>query len=126
MATGMLEEFGYAIEEKSISSARHFQVPRKTTSLLMLESEADYARFNIAIENDEKTVNSSTVNGILETLLKNLEKSLGNSKSKFGAWLEKLKKIPGLSFATSKDLVALIGNTPEAQFLVQQESLSMR
>src|SRR5690606_31955000 len=50
VAVGQLEDLGAAVEDVAVAYARHFRVPGQTCSLLMLESDADYQRFNIRPE----------------------------------------------------------------------------
>ncbi|MEO8499154.1 MAG: hypothetical protein ABI614_29155, partial [Planctomycetota bacterium] len=47
VAVGQLEDLGSSLEDVSVAYARHFRVTGQTCSLLMLDSEADYQRFNI-------------------------------------------------------------------------------
>ena len=52
IAVGQLESLGGQVFDVAASYARHFRVTGDTCSLLMLESEADYQRFDIKPQED--------------------------------------------------------------------------
>ena len=52
VAVGQLEALGDESVDVSSAYARHFRVTGRTCSLLMLESEEDYQRFDIVPEED--------------------------------------------------------------------------
>ncbi|MGD0900928.1 MAG: autotransporter-associated beta strand repeat-containing protein, partial [Thermoguttaceae bacterium] len=56
VAVGQLEGLAEATEPTATAYACHFRVTGQTCSLLMLESEQDYARFNIKPEEDDFVV----------------------------------------------------------------------
>jgi hypothetical protein len=98
LATNQLEEFGFPTEEYAIAYATHYGIPGKTCSFVMLESDADYERYNIKPENELFIVKNNPVHGIIEKLMIEITSSLGNPKSIFSNWLKKLSKTPGLTF----------------------------
>ena len=122
-ATEILEEFDYATEKKSVAYAKHFGVPGKTCSLLMLETEEDYKEYNIAATEDAFVVKASPVNDILDEVLKNIEEMLGSAKNKFKNWLGKLTVMDGIDFQIPASMDIVIEKIPESNFLVKQQEL---
>lgn len=65
-AVAMLETQGNERSEDAFALARHFRVPRETASLLMLESEEDYYRYDVDGPSFfDRKASSVTVNGWL-------------------------------------------------------------
>lgn len=117
-ATEHLEEFEDATLDFSTAYSTHFRVPGKTCSFLMLESEEDYARYNIKPETNAYVVRSSSVNSLVDEVLKNVKKTLGNAKLNFIHWVEKLEKFEGLNFEIPTAFQLILDQTPEANFKV--------
>jgi tetratricopeptide (TPR) repeat protein len=124
IATETLEEFDYATEKKSIAYARHFAVPGKTCSLLMLETEEDYQEYNITSTEDAYVVNSTQVSQIVADVLQEMKAMLASAKSQFTQWLNKVSRMNGAAFEIPVSMEMLVENTPEAAFRVEQMSLS--
>jgi len=59
VAVGQLEDFRGATEEVAVAYARHFRVTGRNCSLLMLETEQDYKRFEIKPQEDRFVVKTS-------------------------------------------------------------------
>ncbi len=126
IATETLEEFDYATEKKSIAYAKHFGVPGKSCSLLMLETEEDYQEYNITSTEDAYVVNSTTVTGILADVMKEMKSMLSSAKSNFTQWLNRISHMDGISFDIPASMEMLVEKTPEAAFRVEQLSLSCK
>ncbi|MFT5917992.1 MAG: hypothetical protein ACI81T_004509, partial [Bacteroidia bacterium] len=126
MATSILEEFNGATEKESIAYARHFSVPGKTCSLLMLETEEDYKQYEIDNSDNSTVVMSSTVNQLLSEILLVIENLLANPKKKFENWLQKLTKTDGMSLELSTSLLNVIEQTPTDKFIVNQRQISSK
>ena len=124
-ATQSLEEFGDFTEKESIAYARHFIVPGKTCSLLMLEGARDYKRFGINPENDAIIVESTTVSSMIHKILADIEKDLGSAKRKFSNWMKKLQNQDGFSFNPPAALKRVVEKTPEESFRVHQKPLEI-
>lgn len=111
IATRQLEDLGDTTEEPSKAYAMHFRVVGKTCSLLMLESEQDYQRFNIKPEDHSRFIQSRTATSIIEGVLAQAAKVLGDPKAAFTSWLRKMKTMPGVELtlppAFEKELAAL-------------------
>ncbi len=124
IATEILEEFDYVTEKKSIAYAKHFGVPGKTCSLLMLETEQDYRQYNITATEDAFVVKSSTVNQIIRNVLNNIDEMLSSAKNKFKNWLKKLENMDGMNFTIPASLEIIVDNTPENKFSIRQKAMN--
>ncbi len=123
IAVGQLESFGMASEEISKAYATHFRVPGKTDSLVMLESERDYRRFDIEPEEDAFVVKSTPVKEYIASLLHEIVADLGNPKVSFLSRLEKMEKMPGFRFETPRAFKIALRIIPEDKFNVTARPL---
>lgn len=123
LATTMLEEFDYVTEKESIAYAKHFKVPGKTCSLLMLETEDDYQQYNIKAGEEAFVVQNTLVSTCIAAILKDIDQVLGNAKLGFSRWLKELEKQPGVEFALPAYLSILVDKVPADQFVVKQAPL---
>ncbi|MGK0390666.1 MAG: hypothetical protein ACI94Y_003426 [Maribacter sp.] len=126
MATEHLEEFDYATEKYSVSYAKHFKVPGKTCSMLMLETEEEYEEYNISLTEDQFVVNSSSVVEIIQNTLSKIGETLGSAKVKFQNWLDKLERMPGIEFEKSAALEMICERLDETDYLVESKGLSSK
>jgi hypothetical protein len=104
IAVGQLEDLGAAAENTAAPYAVHFRVVGQTCSLLMLDTEEDYARYNIKPEEDALVVKGTLAAAKIAQVLTEQGESLGDPKKAFIAWLRKLEKAPGMTFALSEAL----------------------
>ena len=118
VAVGQLEGFGTATEEYSKAYATHFRVTGRTCSLLMLETEEDYKRFNINPEEDAFVVKGNPAGPIVAKVLREIGQSLGNAKVAFLAWLKKLERAPGIEFKVPTALRMALSAMPDESFVV--------
>ncbi|OJJ23179.1 hypothetical protein BKI52_02150 [marine bacterium AO1-C] len=122
IGTTQLEELGYLAEKEAIQYAVYYQVPGQTCSLVMLESERDYQRFKIKKGGDVEFIKKNTVNELLQKLLANKGKQLGDAKGEFLHFLSKLGKLQGeedaFEFKLPANMKALIDKTPADYFQV--------
>lgn len=119
IAVDQLEEFLGFTDTFAESYARHFRVTGKTTSLLMLETEADYRRFGIRPQNDASVVKASPAAELLAKALKELANVLGDAKF---AFLERTARKHELSSA----LRVLLSQLPGSAFRVDVPQLATR
>ena len=126
IAVEHLEELSRATEEYSVPYACHFRVPGQTSSLLMLESEADYKRFNIKPQEHAFVVKAKPATSILATVLKKIGDTLSDPKATFMAWLERMKGMPGVKFTVSTALKMALQQMPRASFDVQVPALAVK
>ncbi|MFH1532777.1 MAG: hypothetical protein ABIK09_18800, partial [Pseudomonadota bacterium] len=123
VAVGQLESFGAAAEDVAGAYARHFRVVGQTTSLLMLESEADYQRYDIKPEEDAFLVKGTLAGARVTKILAEIGDALGDPKAAFEAWLEKLTKMPGMEFEIPAALKVVLEQLPAASFRVSAPPL---
>jgi hypothetical protein len=123
VAVGQLEDLGSRVEDVAIAYARHFRVTGQTCSLLMLESDRDYKRFNIKPEDDSFVVRTSPSANLITAKLDELAAHLGNAKSAMTDWLKKLEQTPGMQFKVPTALRLVLDRLPEDAFEVKQTRL---
>jgi hypothetical protein len=89
VATNQLEDVcgvTAAVEPVATAYARHFRVTGRTCSLLMLESEQDYARFNIKPEEDSFVVKDRPAGMIVAKAVTETTAAVSDPKASFLAW----------------------------------------
>lgn len=118
VAVGQLEDLGSNLESVATAYARHFRVTGRTCSLLMLESEADYQRFQIKPEDDAFVVRSTPSAELITRKLDELVGKLADAKEAFLNRLNRLQKTPGLQFEIPAALQVLIDRLPKERFEV--------
>jgi tetratricopeptide (TPR) repeat protein len=126
IAVNQLESFASATETMSKAYATHFRITGQTSSLLMLETEADYLRFNIKPEEDAFVVKSKLVNVAIAKVLKQIGDSLGDPKAAFLAWLAKLEKMPGLNLSLPAAFKIVLEQMPRQAFVVYAKPLQAK
>ena len=124
VAVGQLESFDAAAEDVAGAFARHFRVVGKTTSLLMLESDEDYQRYNIRPEEDAFLVKGTPAGALISKILAEIGDALGDPKAAFLAWLEKLRRMPGMEFELPAALKVVLEQLPADSFRVDAPRLS--
>ncbi len=118
VATGQLESLAEATEETSKAYATHFRVTGRTCSLLMLETEEDYKRFNIKPEEDAFVVKATPASDAVVKALASIGEALGDPKAGFLAWLKKMEGMPGVEFKVPAALRLALDGMPAAAFAV--------
>ncbi len=126
VAVNQLEEFENATEEFSKAYASHFRVTGRTCSLLMLESEEDYERFNIQPEEDAFVVKGNPASTLIGNALEEIAEALGDPKASFLAWLKKMERIPGAEFEISTAFQMALDGMPREVFAVAPAPLSCK
>ena len=119
VAVGQLEDLADANEPVARSYARHFRVTGRTCSLLMLDTEADYARFQIKPEEEDAyAVKVMPASEVVSKALEELSVGVGNPKSAFMAWFRNLTEKSGPRFALPSSLEIALRAMPEASFVI--------
>lgn len=126
VAVGQLEDLAAAAEGVSVAYARHFRVTGRTCSLLMLESEADYRRFNIKPEDDAFVVKSSRADEVILKTFDEMAERLGDPKQSLLDWLTKLERLRGVGFKASTAFRLAIEHMPPDAFDVQTPRLECK
>jgi len=126
IATGQLEEFLEATTNTATAYARHFRVTGQSCSLLMLETEEDYLRFNIKPEEDAYVVRRAPAGAVVQQALADIAQLLGDPKASMLAWLEKLPELPGVEFSMPLALKMTVDQLPPSAFAVHPAPLKCK
>jgi len=123
VAVGQLEDLADATETVAAAYARHFRVTGRTCSLLMLESEQDYARFQIKPEEDVFVVKDRPASAIVAKAVAESDGLAGDPKATFLAWFRTLEHAPGIRFDLPASLSIALEGLPKGSFTVSSEPL---
>ena len=126
LAVNQIENFDFITKKLSEAYAVAYKVPGKTCSMLMLENEEDYKRYNINLKKDLNIVKDNKVNVIVHNAINKLTESEGLEKDKFLNQLSKLSNTIDVSFELSETIKALIDNTPAEDFRIEPEQIICR
>lgn len=99
VAVEQLEGLGQDVVDVASAYARHFRITGRTCSLLMLESEEDYQRFNIRPREDRFVVQSKAADSIVRSVLQDQASELVDPKQQLMSWIERLENMPGMQFS---------------------------
>ena len=95
VATSQLEDVcsvAATAEPVATAYARHFRVTGRTCSLLMLETEQDYARFNIKPEEDSFVVKDRPADPIVAKAVAETTAAMSDPKANFLAWYRRVRE----------------------------------
>ncbi|MRG97230.1 DUF2135 domain-containing protein [Polyangium spumosum] len=126
IAVAQIEELAPATEVMAKAYSIHFRVPGKTSSLLMLESEADYQRFGIVPEDFARTIKSAAASRVVEDTLALSASALGNPKATFLRWIDGLPQTPGVNVAVPTGFRRALDQMPEESFRVDAAPLVVK
>jgi len=118
VATGQLEDLQSTTEELSRAYACHFRVTGQTCSLLMLETEEDYLRFNIRPQEDAFVVQGSPAAAKIAETLTAIGRTLGDPKVAFLNWLKQMEKLPNANFEVPTAFRLALEKMPTESFAV--------
>jgi len=119
IAVAQLESIA-ALERKVASAfANHFRVPGKSSSLLMLESEADYKRYNIKPTADAYVAGHKQVEEIFNKLNNAFASDLSDPKKRLMDQITKLEKIKILKFSLPDAISILLEDMPGSAFEIE-------
>ena len=125
VATNQLEDVSgveQSAEPVATSYARHFRITGRTCSLLMLESEQDYARFNIKPEEDDFVVKERPADPIVSKAIADTVAAMSDPKTNFLAWYNRLAASE-VRFELPASLKVFIDGLPEETFAVFPQPL---
>ncbi len=126
VAVDQLEELGGSIEEFATAYARQFRVTGRTCSLLMLETEEDYKRFNIKPEEDALVVQQKPAAALVTETLTKVAGSLADPKAAILAWLDKMEHMPGVEFKVPTAFRLALEKMPVESFQVAPPRLACK
>lgn len=98
VSVGQLESLGTHIEDVAAAYARHFRITGRTCSLLMLETEADYERFNIVPQEDLFVIKTRNADELVQKTVEEKKAELVSPKVRLVNWIHKLENMPGVTF----------------------------
>lgn len=123
IAVNQLESIA-ALERKVASAfANHFRVPGQSSSLLMLENQTDYQRYNIKPTEDAFIAGHKQVSDIFALLNDGFAKSLSNPKKRILDQIAKLEKMTFINFSLPDAVALLIEDMPKQAFKLDSMKL---
>jgi autotransporter-associated beta strand protein len=125
VATNQLEDVAgveQSAEPVATAYARHFRITGRTCSLLMLESEQDYARFNIKPEEDNFVVRQRPADPIVSKTIADTVAAMSDPKTNFLAWYNRLAASE-VRFDLPAALKVYIDGLPNEAFAVVPQAL---
>jgi len=130
VATAQLEELEGAANAAAEAAARayaiHFRVTGRTCSLLMLESEADYRRYDIRPEDHGRLVQATPAGALVERVRREAHQRLGDPKQAFLGMLARLERTPGVAFRPPAAYLEAVRRLPAEAFAVPSAPLATR
>ncbi|MGA2255804.1 MAG: hypothetical protein ABSG53_14255 [Thermoguttaceae bacterium] len=126
VATSQLEDVcgaAAAAEPVATAYARHFRVTGRTCSLLMLESEQDYARFNIKPEEDSFVVKDRPAGMIVAKIVAETTMAMSDPKAIFMAWYRRVREASEVHFDLPASLDVALEGMPAETFAVTASPL---
>lgn len=123
VAVDQLEDLVTATRPQAVAFARHFRVTGRTCSLVMLETDDDYARAGIGLTEEQdaalvaRTEGGKTVAGALAQM----GKRLGDPKLRVLEELSRLGSMPGVGLQVREDVMKRIRALPSSSFTVSAE-----
>ena len=129
VATSQLEDVcgaAAAAEPVATAYARHFRVTGRTCSLLMLESEQDYARFNIKPEEDSFVVKDRPAGPIVAKVVAEATAAMGDPKASFLAWYRRVRESSEVHFDLPASLDVALEGLPAETFAVTAPPLQCK
>ncbi len=106
----------------SIAYASHFRVVGKSASLVMLESDHDYKRFNIRKGSDAVLVKSEMANAIIKDLNKAFQYGLFTGKDGFIGLLTRLEKTQGVKLKFPDQGKQLVIQLAPSAFMINPDA----
>jgi len=126
IATEQLESLGDLETALATAYANHFRVPGRSSSLLMLESQDDYQRYNITPQQDAYAVQTALVGSVFDRLDSSFAELLADPKRRFLKRIENYASAPGVELEIPEPLQILIRNLPEDVFERPKSLLATR
>ncbi|OIP31722.1 MAG: hypothetical protein AUK47_22025 [Deltaproteobacteria bacterium CG2_30_63_29] len=126
VAVAQLEELGRFATEYAVPYARHFRVTGNSASLLMLETEEDYLRFDIKPEDDWALVQRTQVSALIRDAIAQLGELLGDPRADFLDLLRRIQDTPGTQFAMNIETRKVIEGLPKDAFDVVASMLECK
>ncbi len=118
IAVDQLESIATLEGKVASAFANHFRVPGQFSSLLMLESQADYQRYNIKPTEDAFVAGHKQVSQLFAQLNQGFAQSLSDPKKRLMEKITKLEKMTFINFSLPDAVSLLIEGLPKQVFEV--------
>lgn len=125
VAVNQLESISILQQKVASAFANHFRVPGKSSSLLMLESKADYQRYKIKPKEDAYIVSFRRVSDIFKGLAEGYKDSLTDPKLKMKEFIAKLSKMKNIQFELPDVVSLLLEELPLSAFEIARNNSSV-
>lgn len=125
VAVGQMEELLPATEQAARGYASHFRVTGQSASLLMLETEAEYARLKLDPAADAAAVAGQPASGLVAGALKSMAEALGDPRLGFVEMARGMKR-PPVNLRLPAEIEKAIEGLPSERFAVSVPALAPR
>ena len=116
IAVNQLESLGELEGKVAAAYANYYRVPGRSSSLLMLESNADYERYKINPQQDKFVVKRRVVTSVFESIRENIAAVLSSPKKRFLDMLQNLSNLDMIKFKLPGPAMLMIEYLPESAF----------
>ncbi len=117
LAVGQLEWLGGEARTSATAFANHYRVVGESSSLLMLESEADYERHGITPKDDAALVRSTNVDKtVSEVLAREEAANRGDPKRRFLQRMKRLRELEFMAWSFPKGFDEAVATMPAESF----------
>lgn len=123
IATEQLEALAPLADAEARAYAIHHRVTGKTCSLLMLESEEAYERYEIRPDDEAAKVRANPVESVLQRLDDELARLRSDPRTAFVAWTERLERVSGVEFRDLERVRRAAGTLPIEAFELGPDAL---
>ncbi len=124
IAVDHLEELLGSTRPFAEAYARHFRVAGKSTSLLMLESEADYEQHGIVPRDDLGAIKERTVKVAMLNAFDEMALRLGDARAALFYIIEELGTMPGVEAKLPEKLMEALKDLPREAFEMKSSDLA--
>lgn len=124
IATAQIEELGEAKDSPAQAYATHFRVVGSTCSLLMLDTEEDYERFDIRPADEAARVKTEFASEYVARARAERVRAANDPRAELLACLRRMESTPGLTFAPPPGLLDAISRMPDTAFHVDSPPLA--
>mgnify|MGYP001596044301 FL=1 len=125
-AVALLEDKASESQDVARAFACHFRVTGKTCSLLMLESEQDYARYGIRQDDDALIVKMKKVADLVAKAPASGGPARFDAKGAFLSRLKRLESGPGVTFRMETALKLALESMPAEAFEIEPKAIECR
>ncbi len=124
VVVSQLEPLAEITRPAAVAYARHFRITGRTCSLVMLETDEDYARAEIGGHDDAAMVRREPAATLVADALERLGARLGDPKGRVLAQLRRLDGMPGVMAHLPRPVMDYLQTLPSSSFTVEAEALT--